>query len=88
MGICPTFGYIRTSRYQEPGHPGSDTEVRYQLNAAGVESEWAYADVAVSGTTSGISRVQWQLLDRQIVQGDVLIVVAFDRLLRRYPATM
>ena len=58
------------------------------LNAAGVEPEWIYADVAISGTRSGSSRAQWQLLDRQIVQGDVLIVVALDRLGRRYPETM
>ena len=33
-----TYGYIRTSRDQEPGHPGSDPHVqRRQLVEAGVE---------------------------------------------------
>ena len=43
-----TYGYIRTSRDQEPGHPGSDPGVqRRQLADAGVEPGRTYADVAV-----------------------------------------
>ena len=85
----PTFGYIRTSRDQEPGHPGSDPEVqRRQLVDTGVEPGRIYADVAVSGATSGSSRAQWHLLDQQFAQGDVLVVAAVDRLGRRYLETM
>ena len=84
-----TYGYIRTSRNQEPGHPGSDPEVqRRQLADAGVEPEQIYADVAVSGATPGSSRGQWHLLDQELVQGDVLLVTAFDRLGRRHLETM
>ena len=84
-----TYGYIRTSRDQEPGHPGSDPEVqRRQLADAGVEPGRIYADVSVSGATPGSSRGQWQLLDRQLAQGDVLVVAAVDRLGRRYLETM
>ena len=84
-----TYGYIRTSRDQDPGHPGSDPEVqRRQLADAGVETGRIYADVAVSGATPGSSRAQWQLLDQLLAQGDVLVVAAVDRLGRRYLETM
>ena len=84
-----TYGYIRTSRDQEPGHPGSDPEVqRRQLADAGVEPGRIYADVAVSGATPGNSRAQWHLLDQLLTQGDVLVVAAVDRLGRRYLETM
>ena len=84
-----TYGYIRTSRDQDPGHPGSDPEVQHrQLADVGVEPGRIYADVAVSGTTSGSSRAQWQLLDKRLTQGDVLVVAAVDRLGRRYLETM
>ncbi len=84
-----TYGYIRTSRDQDPGHPGSDPEVqRRQLADAGVEPGRIYADVAVSGATPGSSRAQWHLLDQLLAQGDVLVVAAVDRLGRRYLETM
>ena len=84
-----TYGYIRTSRDQEPGHPGSDPEVqRRQLVDAGVDPGRIYADVAISGATSASSRAQWQILDQQLAQGDVLVVAAVDRLGRRYLETM
>ena len=47
-----------------------------------------YADVAVSGAKDYNSRDQWHVLDRQLVQGDVLVVAAIDRLGRRYLETM
>ncbi len=80
----PTFGYIRTSRDQDPGHPGSDPEIqRRQLADAGVEPEQIYANVAVSGATPGSSRAQWHLLHQQLARGDVLVMAAVDRLGRR-----
>ena len=84
-----TYGYIRTSRDQEPGHPGSDPEVqRRQLADAGVEPGRIFPDVAVSGATPGNSRAQWHLLNQLLTQGDVLVVAAVDRLGRRYLETM
>ena len=52
------YGYIRTSRDQEPGHPGSDPHVqRRQLIGAGVDAGHIYADVAASGAKE-VRRVQ------------------------------
>ena len=83
------YGYIRTSRDQKPGHPGSDPEgQRRQLADAGVEHGRIYADVAVSGATSSSSRGQWHILDQQLSQGDILVEAAVDRLGRRYLETM
>ena len=57
-----TYGYIRTSRDQEPGHPGSDPHVqRRQLVGAGVEPAQVYADVAASGAKDYNSRDQWHV---------------------------
>ena len=84
-----TYGYIRTSRDQDPGHPGSDPEVqRRQLVDAGVDPGRIYAYVAVSGAKATSSRAQWHLLDQQLAQGDVMVVAAIDRLGRRYLETM
>ena len=86
-----TYGYIRTSRDQEPGHPGSDPAVqRRQLVEAGVDAAHIYADVAVSGIAgyNSRSRDQWHVLGHQLAQGDVLVVAAIDRLGRRYLETM
>ena len=84
-----TYGYIRTSRDQEPGHPGSDPHVqRRQLVGAGVEPAQVYADVAASGAKGYNSRDQWHVLDQRLIQGDVLVVAAIDRLGRRYLETM
>ena len=85
----PTYGYIRTSRDQEPGHPGSDPHVqRRQLVEAGVDSAQIYADVATSGAKDYNSRDQWHVLDQLLAQGDVLVVAAVDRRGRRYLETM
>ena len=77
----PTYGYIRTSRDQEPGHPGSAPDVqRRQLVGAVVDPAHIYADVAVSGAKGYNSRDQWHVLDEQLALGDVLVVAAIDRL--------
>ena len=59
----PTYGYIRTSRDQEPGHPGSDPHVqRRQLVEVGVGPARIYADLAASGagtTTAATSGTSW-----------------------------
>ena len=55
----PTYGYIRTSRDQELGHPGSDPHVqRRQLVEAGVKHARIHADVAASGAKDYNSRDQ------------------------------
>ena len=83
------YGNIRTSRDQDPGHPGSDPEVqRRPLVDADVKLGRTYANVAVLGAKSGSSRGQWQFLDRQLAQGDILMEAAVDRLGRRYLETM
>ena len=85
----PTYGYIRTSRDQEPGHPGSDPHVqRRQLVEAGVEHAKIYTDVATSGAKDYNRRDQWHVLDQQLALGDVMVVAAIDRLGRRYLETM
>ena len=83
------YGFIRTSRDQEPGHPGSDPQVqRRQVVEAGVDAAHIYADVAASGAKDYSSRSQWHVLDELLALGDVLAVAAIDRLGRRYLDTM
>ena len=83
------YGYIRTSRNQEPGHLGRDPQVqRRQLTDAGLEPMQIYADVAASGAKDYNGRDQWHVLDQQLAQGDVLVVATIDRLGRRYLETM
>ena len=85
----PTYGYIRTSRDQEPGHPGSYPHVqRRQIVEAGVDHARIYADVATSGAKDYNSREQWHVLYQQLAQGDMLVVAAIDRLGRCYLETM
>ena len=49
------YGYIRTSKAQEPGHAGSDPEVqRQQLLDSGVEPRHIISGVGISGA-KGIS---------------------------------
>ncbi len=84
-----TYGYIRTTRDQEPGHPGSAPAVqRRQLVEAGVDPAHIYADVAASGAKDYNSRDQWHVLDELLAPGDVLVVAAIDRPGRRYLETM
>ena len=84
-----TYGYIRTSRTQEPGHAGSDPEAqRKQLTHAGVNPKHIYADIGTSGSTGVNSRNQWHALDQKLTKGDVLVVAAIDRISRRYLDTM
>ena len=47
-----------------------------------------YADVAVSGAAGYNGRDQWHVLDQQLALGELLVVVAIDRLGRRYLETM
>ena len=79
-----TYGYIRTSRQQTPGASGSDPETQnLHLLRAGVDQECIYRDVGVSETVGTNSRKNWHRLDRKLVAGDTLVVVAFDQIGRR-----
>ena len=84
-----TYGYIRTSRHQTPGASGSDPETQnLQLLRAGVDQECIYSDVGVSETVGTNSRQNWHRLDRKMVAGDTLVVVAIDRIGRQWQDTM
>ena len=84
-----TYGYIRTSRHQTPGASGSDREAQnLQLLQVGVDQECIYRDVGVSGTVGTNSRKNWHRLDRKLVAGDTLVVVAIDRIGRLWQDSM
>ena len=80
-----TYGYIRTSRQRIQGTAGSDPEAQaHQLRQEGVPEANIYRDVGVSGGTGTNSRVGWRALNAQLVSGDILVVVAIDRIGRRW----
>ena len=84
-----TYGYIRTSRQQTFDGSGSDPETQnLQLRRSGVDQERIYRDVGISGTIGTNSRKGWHRLDQQLVAGDTLVVVAIDRIGRRWMDTM
>ena len=84
-----TYGYIRTSRQKTSSASGSDPETQdLQLRKAGVDREYIYRDVGVSGTIGTSSRRGWHGLDRKLSAWDVLVVAAIDRIGRRWQDTM
>ena len=84
-----TYGYIRTSRQRIQGTPGSDPEAQaHQLRQEGVPEANIYRDVGVSGGTGTNSRAGWRALNAQLVSGDILVVVAIDRIGRRWMDTV
>ena len=83
------YGYIRTSRQRIQGTAGSDPEAQaHQLRQEGVPEANIYRDVGVSGGTGTNSRAGWRALDAQLVSGDTLVVVAIDRIGRRWMDTV
>ena len=46
----PTYGYIRTSRDQDPGHPGSDPHVRKVVRPALARERAGFGIGAPTGT--------------------------------------
>ena len=84
-----TYGYIRTSRQRIQGTAGSDPEAQaHQLRQEGVPEANIYRDVGVSGGTGTNSRAGWRALNAQLVSGDTLVVVAIDRIGRRWMDTV
>ena len=84
-----TYGYIRTSRQRIQGTAGSDPEAQaHQLRQEGVPEANIFRDVGVSGGTGTNSRAGWRVLNAQLVSGDILVVVAIDRIGRRWMDTV
>ena len=68
------YGYIRTSRRQVEGMPGSDPETQQlQLRTAGVSLENIYRDVGVSGETGTNTRNGWRALNARLGESDILV---------------
>ena len=90
-GKQPTtvYCYIRTSRQRIEGTAGSDPETQaYQLRQADVPDANIYRDVGVSRGTGTNSRAGWRALDRRLRAGNTLVVVALDRIGRRWMDTL
>ena len=79
-----TYGYIRTSRDQEPDRPGMNPETqRRDLIEAGVPERNIHADIDVSGVAGVATRNGWRTVDGRLKHGDTLVVAALDRIGRR-----
>ena len=84
-----TYGYIRTSRQRIQGTAGSDPEAQaHQLRQDGVPEANIHRDVGVSGGTGTNSRAGWRALNARLAAGDTLVVVAIDRIGRRWMDTV
>ena len=59
-----------------------------QLRRAGVPLDQIHRDVGVSGTTGTQERRGWRRLNGRLAGGDTLVVVAIDRIGRRWPDTI
>ena len=85
----PTYGYIRTSRQRIQGASGSDPAAQArQLHQDGVPEANIHRDVGISGGTGTNSRAGWRALDAKLAAGDTLVVVAIDRIGRRWMDTV
>ena len=84
-----TYGYIRTSRQRIQGTSGSDPAAQaHQLQQDGVPEANIFRDVGVSGGTGTNSRAGWRTLNARLAAGDTLVVVAIDRIGRRWMDTV
>ena len=84
-----TYGYIRTSRQRIEGISGSDPEAQaHQLHQDGVPETNIFRDVGVSGGTGTTSRAGWRALNTRLAAADTLVVVAIDRIGRRWMDTV
>ena len=83
-----TYGYIRTSRQRIQGTSGSDPSAGSPAPQDGVPEANIHRDVGISG---GIGHQQPRRLAgsrRQAAAGDTLVVVAIDRIGRRWMDTV
>ena len=64
------------------------TSQELQLRRAGVPLENIFRDVGVSGSTGTRERRGWHRLNGRLAGGDTLVVVAIDRIGRRWPDTI
>ena len=84
-----TYGYIRTSRQRIQGTSGSDPASQaHQLHQDGVPEANIFRDVGVSGGTGTNSRAGWRALNTRLAAADTLVVVAIDRIGRRWMDTV
>ena len=60
------------------------TSQELQLQRAGVRLDHVYRDVGISGTTGTQERKGWHRLNGRLAGGDTLVVVAIDRIGRRW----
>ena len=87
--MAQIYGYIRTSRRLQEGVPGMDpASQELQLRRAGVPLDCIHRDVGVSGTTGTQERRGWYRLIGRLAGGDTLVVVAIDRIGRRWADTI
>ena len=87
--MAQIYGYVRTSRRLQEGVPGMDpASQELQLQRAGVPLNNIHRDVGVSGTTGTQERKAWHQLNGRLAGGDTLVVVAIDRIGRRWPDTI
>ena len=87
--MAQIYGYIRTSRRLQEGVPGMDpASQEIQLRRVGVPLDCIHRDVGVSGTTGTQERRGWHRLNGRLAGGDTLVVVAIDRIGRRWPDTI
>ena len=84
-----TCVYIWTSRQRIEGTAGSAPEAQaHQLRQDCVPEVNVYRDVGISGGTGTTSRAGWWALDAKLAAGDTLVVVALDRIGRRWMGTV
>ena len=87
--MAQIYGYIRTSRQLQEGAPGmAPASQELQLRRAGVPRDHIYRDVGASGSTGTQERRGWHRLNGRLAGRDTLVVVAIDRIGRRWPDTI
>ena len=87
--MAQIYGYIRTSRQLQEGVPGMDpASQELLLRRAGVPLDNIFRDVGVSSASGTRERRGWHRLNGRLAGGDTLVVVAIDRIGRRWPDTI
>ena len=84
--MAQIYGYIRTSRQLQEDAPGMDpASQELQVRRDGVPPQNIFRDAGVSGSTGTQERQGWHRLNGRLAGGDTLVVVAIDRIGRRWP---